>query len=191
MLTGLDGDLNQREWMWKTLEQMWETTGGVNNWQPGIALAGELTLRAITIQFPIAIASFIETVENVEAAATIDETTVLDGKVLELKPDCYNVKEAMLAEYGAAWAAEEEAAAAALADGLAKVQAQQDAKAQKKFEKEADEEEPTLVPIDTRRSLHLARWASSRSPSLVWRASRSRSMPHALAYSSHTTPALH
>ena len=92
--------MNQREWMVKTLEQMWETTGGVNNWQPGIALAGaaEFSLRAVTIQFPIAIASFIETVENVEAAASVDGTTILDGKVLELKPDCYNVKEAMLAD---------------------------------------------------------------------------------------------
>ena len=95
---GLNGDLNQREWMVKTLEQMWETTGGVNNWSPGIALAGELSLRAVAIQIPIAIASFIETVENVEAAASVDGTTILDGKVLELKPDCYNVKEAMLAD---------------------------------------------------------------------------------------------
>ena len=95
---GDGGDLNQREWMVKTLERMWDLTGGKNNWSPGIALAGTLSLRAVAIQIPIAIASFIETVENVEAAASVEGTTVIDGKVLELKPDCYNVKEAMLAD---------------------------------------------------------------------------------------------
>ena len=95
---GNGGDLNQREWIVKTLERMWDLTGGKNNWSPGIALAGTLSLRAVAIQIPIAIASFIETVENVEAAASVEGTTVIDGKVLELKPDCYNVKEAMLAD---------------------------------------------------------------------------------------------
>jgi AGZA family xanthine/uracil permease-like MFS transporter len=95
---GDGGDLNQREWMVKTLERMWDLTGGKNNWSPGIALAGTLSLRAVAIQIPIAIASFIETIENVEAAASVEGTTVINGKVLELKPDCYNVKEAMLAD---------------------------------------------------------------------------------------------
>ena len=63
-----------------------ESTGGENNFSPGIALKefGEVTARAVAIQFPIAMASFVETIENVELAK-------IDG-------DEFNVNEAMLAD---------------------------------------------------------------------------------------------
>jgi AGZA family xanthine/uracil permease-like MFS transporter len=63
-----------------------ETYVGKNKFSPFTVLEGfkDITARAIAIQLPIALASFLETIENVEAA--------------ELGGDSYNVHEAMLCD---------------------------------------------------------------------------------------------
>ena len=60
-----------------------ETYVGKNKFSPFTVLEGfkDITARAIAIQLPIALASFLETIENVEAA--------------ELGGDSYNVHEAI------------------------------------------------------------------------------------------------
>jgi len=82
----MNGDLNENNKMQEMVDMMWETTAGKNKFQPFVTLKGfsEIGARAIAIQLPIAIASFVETIENVEAAALIG--------------DSYNVNEAMLAD---------------------------------------------------------------------------------------------
>jgi len=83
---GIAGDLNEREKMGDMVRFAARQYVGKNRWSPFVALSGfdELTSRAVAIQFPIALASFLETIENVEAAA--------------LSGDYYNVNEAMLAD---------------------------------------------------------------------------------------------
>ena len=68
--------------------------------------------------------------------------------VIASNGDVEAAKAVILAEKGAAWEEEEAKAAADIAEGLAKVQAMQDAKAAKKFEKEqaAAAEEPAPEP---------------------------------------------
>jgi AGZA family xanthine/uracil permease-like MFS transporter len=84
--TNTNGDLNEREKMGNMVRFAAEQYVGKNRWSPFVALSGfeELTSRAVAIQFPIALASFLETIENVEAAA--------------LSGDHYNCNEAMLAD---------------------------------------------------------------------------------------------
>lgn len=81
-----NGDLNQVDKMGTALSNAWDMYAFKNEWSPIVTMQGfnELTVRAVAIQFPIAAASFLETIENVEAAA--------------LEGDCYNVYEAMLAD---------------------------------------------------------------------------------------------
>jgi len=72
--------------MKEMVEYMTDNHAGRNEWSPFSCLDGfdEVTSRAVAIQFPIALASFLETVENVEAA--------------HLEGDSFNVNEAMLAD---------------------------------------------------------------------------------------------
>eukprot|EP00967_Tisochrysis_lutea_P110131 scaffold171965_cov27-Tisochrysis_lutea.AAC.1 len=83
---GATGDLNERDKMAEMVRIAAESYVGKNHFSPFVVLKGfdELTSRAVAIQFPIALASFLETIENVEAAA--------------LSGDHYNVNEAMLAD---------------------------------------------------------------------------------------------
>ena len=80
------GDLNEVAKISATAGAAWTQYVGKNEWSPFVTLSGfsELTARMVAIQFPIALASFIETIENVEMAA--------------LTGDSYNVYEAMLAD---------------------------------------------------------------------------------------------
>jgi AGZA family xanthine/uracil permease-like MFS transporter len=84
--SGDAGDLNERDKMAAMVRFAAKQYVGKNSWSPFVALSGfnELTSRAVAIQFPIALASFLETIENVEAAA--------------LSGDNYNCNEAMLAD---------------------------------------------------------------------------------------------
>ena len=84
--TGGTGDLNERSVMGCQAKFAAETYVGKNKFSPFTVLEGfkDITARAIAIQLPIALASFLETIENVEAA--------------ELGGDSYNVHEAMLCD---------------------------------------------------------------------------------------------
>jgi len=79
-------ELNERPLMAEAVGDAWEKYAFKNSMTPFVTLAGfaDLTSRAVAIQVPIALASFVETIENVEAAA--------------LAGDEYNVHEAMLAD---------------------------------------------------------------------------------------------
>ena len=84
-----DGDLNEVDKMRAVLEYAGENYPGKNKWSPFVCVGDGFSnpyfkIRMIAIQFPIALASFLETIENVEAAA--------------LEGDKYNVYEAMLAD---------------------------------------------------------------------------------------------
>jgi len=83
---GNNGDLNNRGLMGDKVRKAWNAYAGKCGFSPFIALKGfsSVSSRAVAIQFPIALASFLETIENVEAAA--------------LSNDHYNVNEAMLAD---------------------------------------------------------------------------------------------
>lgn len=81
-------ELNEPEQMGRLLNQAYETYAGKNTMQAFTPLAGFdssiMNPKYIAIVFPIALASFVETIENVEMAHLIG--------------DSYNVKEAMLAD---------------------------------------------------------------------------------------------
>jgi len=79
-------ELNEPAAMGAVVSSAWAKYAGKNELSPFVTLAGfgDLTSRAVAIQVPIALASFIETIENVEAA--------------EISGDTYNVYEAMLVD---------------------------------------------------------------------------------------------
>ena len=79
-------ELNEREKMADVVAAAARAYPGKLNWTPFINMRGfsDLAVRMFAIQIPIALCSFIETIENVEAA--------------ELAGDAYNVCEAMLAD---------------------------------------------------------------------------------------------
>ena len=79
-------ELNERPAMAQAVSDAWDRYAFKNTMTPFVSLAGfaDLTSRAVAIQVPIALASFIETIENVEAAS--------------LSGDSFNVHEAMLAD---------------------------------------------------------------------------------------------
>ena len=80
-----DRELNERDLMADIAHDKSQNIGKIQP-RPFVMLAGfeDLDARLIAIQFPIALASFIETIENVEAAA--------------IEGDSYNVNEAMLVD---------------------------------------------------------------------------------------------
>lgn len=71
--------------MWATVKQRWDDYAGLNKMGPFISLGGMTDLETgLTIVFPVALQSFIETMENIELAAQ--------------KGDQYNMREAMIAD---------------------------------------------------------------------------------------------
>jgi len=78
-------ELNEPPAMGLLVDEAWAKYVGKNSMQPFSCLGfNMMESKFVAIAFPIALASFIETIENVEMAA--------------LKGDSYNVKEAMLAD---------------------------------------------------------------------------------------------
>ena len=79
-------ELNERPGMGAQVNSAYTRYAWKNSMTPFVTLGGfaDLTSRAVAIQVPIALASFIETIENVEQA--------------ELAGDVYNVHEAMLCD---------------------------------------------------------------------------------------------
>jgi len=74
-----------RATMWAAVEAKAERYAGKNEMRPFLSLGGfDNVDRFVSIVFPVAIQSFIETMENVEMAA--------------IKGDSYNMKEAMMAD---------------------------------------------------------------------------------------------
>lgn len=79
-------ELNEVPKMADVVSAAWANYAGKNRMAPFVVFEGfaDLTARAVAIQLPIALASFVETIENVEAA--------------KLSGDDFNVHEAMLAD---------------------------------------------------------------------------------------------
>merc|ERR1719482_1430088 len=63
-------ELNERDKMSDVVNKAWTNYAFKNRMAPFVVFEGfaDLTMRAVAIQLPIALASFVETIENVEAA---------------------------------------------------------------------------------------------------------------------------